>query len=86
MIMNKGHVKWFDLKKGYGFITPLNEDGSLPLENDKSNDIFVHFSNIEMEGFKKLEAGDVVEFEVRDSDSKGPEAINVKTLVKDRRF
>ncbi len=81
----KGYVKWFDNRKGYGFITPAQDDGTLPLDNDKTNDIFVHFSNVLMEGFKKLDQGDLVEFEVKESDNKA-EAINVKALIKDRRF
>jgi len=62
----KGTVKWFDNKKGYGFITP--EDGE--------TDLFVHMSGIMMEGFKTLKDGQDVEYEVGDSD-KGPVAKNV---------
>tara|TARA_B110000263_G_C15132428_1_gene429493 strand:- start:578 stop:790 length:213 start_codon:yes stop_codon:yes gene_type:complete len=62
----KGTVKWFDNKKGYGFITP--EDGG--------TDLFVHMSGIMMEGFKTLKDGQDVEYEVGDSD-KGPVAKNV---------
>ncbi|MEJ5257685.1 MAG: cold-shock protein [Fervidobacterium sp.] len=65
----KGTVKWFDAKKGYGFIT--KEDGE---------DIFVHYSAIQVEGFKTLKEGDKVEFEVQNG-AKGPQAANVK-LVK----
>ena len=65
----KGTVKWFDAKKGYGFIT--KEDGE---------DIFVHYSAIQIDGFKTLKEGDKVEFEVQNG-SKGPPAANVK-LVK----
>lgn len=64
--MANGTVKWFNDKKGYGFI---NEDDG--------RDIFVHFSSIDMPGFKTLAEGDPVEFEVEDSD-RGPEAKNVK--------
>jgi len=72
-----GWVKWFDARKGYGFITVEDHE-----------DIFVHFSNIEMDGFKKLEIGDFVEFELKnDSENgKGPEALKVKILAKDRRY
>ncbi|MFX0059223.1 MAG: cold shock domain-containing protein [Candidatus Hodarchaeota archaeon] len=71
-----GHVKWFDYKKGYGFIT-----------SDDKKDVFVHFSNINMEGFKKLDEGDEAEFEIKESEKgKGPEALNVKILVKDKRY
>ena len=63
--MEKGTVKWFNENKGYGFIT--REDGS---------EVFVHFSNIEGEGFKTLEPGQDVEFELIDG-KKGPQAVNV---------
>ncbi|MFX1477810.1 MAG: cold-shock protein [Promethearchaeota archaeon] len=72
----KGFVKWFDAKRGYGFITVEGKE-----------DIFVHFSNVQMSGFKKLDIGDEVEFEIQNSkEGKGPEAINVKIILKDRRF
>jgi len=62
--------------KGYGFITVNDE-----------KDVFIHFSNINMEGFKKLDEGDVVELEIKESeDGKEPEALNVKILVKDKRY
>ena len=67
--MNKGTVKWFNNQKGYGFIT--GEDG---------NDVFVHFSGLNMEGFKSLEEGASVEFDITDG-AKGPQATNV-TVVK----
>lgn len=61
----KGKVKWFDSKKGYGFI--LDEEG---------DEIFVHFSGIVKEGFKSLKEQQQVEFEIGESD-KGPQAVNV---------
>mgnify|MGYP006404962067 CR=1 FL=1 len=66
--MNKttGTVKWFDNKKGYGFITP--EDGS--------KDLFVHMSGITMEGYKTLTEDQTVDYEVGESD-RGPVATNV---------
>ena len=74
--MEKGFVKWFDAKKGFGFINVLDQE-----------DVFVHFSNIDMSGFKKLDMGDEVEFEIKNSnDGKGPEALNVKIISKDRRY
>lgn len=61
----KGTVKWFNDSKGYGFI-----------EQPDGDDIFVHFSAIEAEGFRTLAEGEEVEFEVRDSD-RGKQAANV---------
>ena len=61
-----GTVKWFDNKKGYGFITP--EDGS--------KDLFVHMSGITMEGYKTLTEDQTVHYEVGDSE-RGPVATNV---------
>ena len=71
--MVKGTVKWFDSRKGYGFIT--REDGS--------GDIFVHFSAIQGEGddFKTIYEGDIVEFEVTEGD-KGPQATNLTVVEK----
>ena len=66
--MKTGTVKWFNAKKGYGFI--CDEDGA---------DVFVHFSALNMEGFKVLEEGDTVEYEVVDGE-KGPQAANVTKL------
>ena len=63
--MAKGTVKWFSNQKGYGFITP---------ENGK--DVFVHFSAIQGEGYKTLNEGEAVEFEVSQG-PKGEQAINV---------
>jgi len=63
--VDKGTVKWFNGSKGYGFITPENGD-----------DLFVHFSAIVGDGYKSLEEGDEVEFEVTQG-QKGPQAINV---------
>jgi CspA family cold shock protein len=69
VFMATGSVKWFNEAKGYGFITP--EDGS--------KDLFVHFSNIQSDGFKTLEEGAKVSFESRQG-QKGPEAINVAVV------
>jgi len=63
--MERGRVKWFNAEKGFGFI-----------EREGGNDIFVHFSAINMEGFKTLEEGQEVEFEVVEG-AKGPQAANV---------
>ncbi len=61
----QGKVKWFNAEKGYGFIE--SEDGT---------DVFVHFSAINAEGYKTLEEGAAVEFEIVDG-AKGPQAANV---------
>ena len=66
--MNKGTVKWFNNQKGYGFIT--GEDGK---------DVFVHFSALQMDGFKVLDEGEEVEFDVVNGE-KGPQAANVVKL------
>ena len=66
--MSKGTVKWFNNQKGYGFITA--EDGK---------DVFVHFSGLNMEGFKTLEEGASVEFDFTDG-AKGPQAVNVEVV------
>ena len=64
----KGTVKWFNAKKGFGFIS-----------DEEGNDVFVHFSALQMDGFKVLDEGDEVEFEVLDGE-KGPQAANVTKL------
>ncbi|KRK71696.1 hypothetical protein FD02_GL001938 [Lacticaseibacillus nasuensis JCM 17158] len=64
-LMEHGTVKWFNAEKGYGFIT--REDGS---------DVFVHFSAIQGDGYKTLEEGQAVTFEIEQSD-RGPQAVNV---------
>lgn len=66
--MKKGTVKWFNAKKGFGFLT-----------DEEGNEVFVHFSALNMEGFKVLDEGDAVEYEVVDGD-KGPQAANVTKL------
>ena len=64
----KGTVKWFNAKKGFGFIS-----------DEEGNDVFVHFSALQMDGFKVLDEGDEVEFEGIDGE-KGPQAANVTKL------
>ncbi|MBW2063401.1 MAG: cold shock domain-containing protein [Deltaproteobacteria bacterium] len=66
--MTEGVVKWFDAKKGYGFIS--QEDGP---------DVFLHFSSINMDGFKTLNEGDRVTFDLEESD-RGPVAKNVAKI------
>ena len=67
--MAQGVIKWFDNKKGFGFIA----------QDEGGQDVFVHFSAIAGEGFKTLDEGDRVEFEVSQSD-KGLKASNVTKL------
>lgn len=63
-----GTVKWFNRTKGYGFIS-----------RETGDDVFVHFSSIQGEGFRNLDEGDRVEFSIEDS-PKGPHAVNVVKL------
>ena len=67
--MSTGSVKWFDTKKGFGFIAP----------DDGTDELFVHYSEIKAEGFATLEEGQKVEFEVGQG-KKGPCATNVIPL------
>ena len=66
--MVKGTVKWFNEKKGFGFLS--REDGE---------DVFVHYSSIQGSGFKSLTEGQSVEFEVQDG-PRGPQAVNVTAM------
>ena len=70
--MNTGTVKWFDAKKGYGFISDT--------ATKDSKDYFVHFSEIQTDGFKTLAEGQKVEFEIGEGD-KGAVAKNVKSAT-----
>ena len=63
--MADGTVKWFNNSKGYGFI-----------QQEGGDDVFVHYSSIEGDGFKSLNEGDAVTFEIESGD-KGPKAVNV---------
>ena len=65
----EGTVKWFDNKKGFGFIET----------DDSSEDVFVHYSALQMEGFKTLEEGQRVSFDIVQGD-KGPKAANVSPV------
>ncbi len=67
--MPEGTVKWFNADKGFGFITPA----------EGGDDLFVHFSAIEMEGYKSLDEGQRVSFEVGQG-QKGPQATNVRPV------
>ncbi|MGB2629880.1 MAG: cold-shock protein [Candidatus Omnitrophota bacterium] len=66
--MAKGTVKWFNNSKGYGFITP-----------ESGEDVFVHHNAIQGEGYKSLEEGQQVEFDIEQG-AKGPQAVNVVKL------
>jgi len=66
--MTKGTVKWFNEKKGFGF-----------LSREGGDDVFVHHTSIQAEGFKTLREGQEVEFEVEDG-PKGPQAVNVREV------
>jgi cold shock protein len=66
--MNKGSVKWFNAEKGYGFIA-----------QDGGPDVFVHFTAIQTDGFRTLNEGDMVEFEIEaGKNGKGPQAKDVR--------
>ncbi len=67
--MAQGKVKWFNDSKGYGFITP----------DDGSKDVFVHHQSIAAEGFRSLNEGDRVQYDVTEG-QKGPQAANVKKI------
>ena len=66
--MAEGTVKWFNAEKGYGFIS-----------DEQGNDVFVHYSGLNMDGFKSLDEGAEVEFDVVNG-AKGPQATNVTKL------
>ena len=67
--MKQGTVKWFNAKKGFGFIS-----------DEEGNDVFVHFSAINADGYKSLEDGQKVQFEVVDGE-KGPQATEVSVIA-----
>ena len=66
--MNTGTVKWFNAEKGYGFIS-----------DEQGNDVFVHYSSIQADGFKTLEEGQKVTFDITEG-ARGPQAANVKVV------
>jgi len=66
--MNRGTVKWFNNQKGYGFIS-----------DEGGNDVFVHFSDLNMDGFKTLNEGNSVEYDLTEG-AKGPQTVNVTVV------
>ena len=66
--MNKGTVKWFNNQKGYGFIC-----------DEQGKDVFVHYTGLNMEGFKTLDEGQAVECDIVEGE-KGPQAVNVTKI------
>jgi cold shock protein len=69
--MPTGTVKWFNASKGYGFITP----------SDGGDDVFAHYSAIEMDGYKTLKEGQQVEFEIQEG-PKGPQASHIRATAR----
>ena len=69
MAQYKGEIKWFNNAKGYGFVG-----------HDNGPDVFVHYSSIQAEGYKSLNAGDKVEFDIIQGE-KGPQADSVNRVV-----
>lgn len=65
--MTQGKVKWFSPQKGYGFIS-----------QEEGDDVFVHFSEIEMDGYKTLQEDDIVEFEIVEGSNGKPQASHVR--------
>jgi CspA family cold shock protein len=68
--MTTGTVKWFSNVKGYGFVNA---------DDNQEEDIFVHFSAIEMEGYKKLTSGQKIEFDINEG-PKGLQALNIRSV------
>lgn len=66
--MTTGVVKWFNSEKGYGFITP----------DDGSDDVFAHYSNIQSNGFRSLDEGEKVEFEI----TTGPKGLQASEIIR----
>ncbi len=73
--MVQGFVKWFDNRKGFGFL----------VSDACPGDIFVHYSNLEQEGFRSLKDGEAVEFELVEGE-KGPYAVQVRTIDRKERY
>ena len=73
--METGTVKWFNAKKGYGFIS-----------DEEGKDIFVHYSNITMEGRKSLNQNDIEEFEIGEGTTGRTQAVNVKRISNNKKY
>ena len=70
--MSKGTVKWFNNKKGYGFITDL-----------EGKDIFVHYTEIVVDGFQTLNNGDIVQYEIGEGSTGREQAVNVRKVIEE---
>ncbi len=73
--MKTGKVKWFSDMRGYGFIT-----------DEAGNDVFVHYSSIQMEGRKSLDENDIVEFEIGEGTTGRTQAVNVKRISNNKKY
>lgn len=71
----EGEVKWFSNDRGYGFVCPIEDGGGV----DENTEYFVHFSSINISGYKTLSAGQRVLFELSETD-KGTQAVNVEVV------
>ena len=78
--MAQGTVKWFNPDKGYGFISREPDKGYGFISREDGDDLFVHYSEIQMDGFKTLDEGQAVEFDVTTGQNGKLQASNVRKL------